>query len=65
ENAIHLKKINIQSSFYGNMKDIFTFLDKIATSKRLINVDSLSVKKEAGKLNYTLSLSVYYSPEGK
>lgn len=65
ENAIHLKKINIQSSLYGNMKDIFPFLDKIATSKRLINVESLGVKKESGKLNYTLSLSVYYSPEEK
>ncbi|MEZ0323900.1 MAG: hypothetical protein ABWJ98_06310 [Hydrogenothermaceae bacterium] len=65
ENAIHLKKINIQSSFYGNIRGIFPFLDKIATSKRLISVESLNVKKESGNLNYTLSLSVYYSPEEK
>lgn len=65
ENAVHLKRTTVQFSTFGNINGIFQFIDRIGMSQRLLNVDSLNIKKEANKLSYILTISTYYSPEEK
>ena len=63
ENAIKLKKIIITVNVSGNFDSIKSFLDEIARSERFISADNVSIKKEAGILNSTVNLAVYYMPE--
>lgn len=63
ENIIHLKRVYIQTNLTGDIKSVFKFIDTFSNSKRVMNIDRLEIKKEATKLNYVVSVSVYYSLE--
>lgn len=64
EDIVKLRRIVVQSSIYGDMNRLFPFLEDFSRSQRIVNIDGLEIKKEVNKLNYILTLSVYYTPEG-
>lgn len=63
ENLVKLKKVYIQTSLTGDFKGIFRFVDLFSGYERLTNIEKIDIKREPSKLNYTISISVYYSPE--
>jgi Tfp pilus assembly protein PilO len=63
ENAIKLKKININANVSGSFNSIKNFLDEIAKSERFISAENVFIKKEGGLLTGVVKLAVYYMPE--
>lgn len=64
KDAVHLKKISVQVLSKGKTTGLFSLLEILSKSDRLINIEKLEIKKEATKLIYSITLSVYFSPEG-
>ncbi|MBX0310219.1 MAG: type 4a pilus biogenesis protein PilO [Sulfurihydrogenibium sp.] len=63
EDAVKLKKININIDVSGSFNSIENFLEKISMSDRFISIENISMKKEGETLRALITLSTYYLPE--